>query len=81
MARFSQESLTAARAIFSGDDKEHPACHDCGGVHPRACPRIASERLVLDKDQNVTEREVTYWAPGTWETNVIFAEDVFDDVS
>lgn len=68
-----------ARAIFSGDDKEHPPCDDCGGVHARACPRIHKIRLKIDEKGIVTEREAEYWPNGHWEANVIFWDDINDD--
>lgn len=69
-----------AREIFSGKDPEKGACPDCGGVHVRACPRVASERVVLDDKGQPRERHVTYWAPGTWEDAclIIWADDAFD---
>lgn len=71
-----------AQQVFSGEDKDHQPCQDCGGVHVRACPRIASLRIVTgkvgDTDGVVVERDVTYWAPGVWEKDVIFADDVWE---
>jgi hypothetical protein len=69
-----------ARAVFSGLDKEHPPCGDCGGVHARECPRISSVRAVINEKGVVVEREVSYWAPGTWEKyGIIWPEDVYED--
>jgi hypothetical protein len=72
-----------AQKVFSGEDSEHQPCQDCGGVHTRACPRIASMSIVIGQEGDmkgvVTEREVTYWAPGTWEKGIIFADDVWED--
>ena len=87
MTTISKEMREAAARTFSGEDREHPPCPDCGGVHPRKCPRIASERVVIDPSHTdpeghpiITERDVTYWAPGTWEKYVlVWAEDIFDD--
>jgi hypothetical protein len=86
MARFSPQEMEMARQIFSGEDKEHPPCPDCGGVHARACPRVRSDRVIwsataqnADGSQVVVEREVHYWEPGTWEGGVIFAPDAFAD--
>lgn len=72
-----------AQKVFSGDDPDHKPCDDCGGVHTRACPRIASLRLVIgtvgDEKGVVVERDVTYWAPGVWEKDVTFADEVWGD--
>jgi hypothetical protein len=78
MPEISQEMREFAQAVFSGADKEHPPCQDCGGVHVRVCPRIASVRTVISDQGVLTEREVTYWAPGTWEKDIIWAGDVYD---
>lgn len=79
MPQMSPEMREFARAVFSGADKNHQPCQDCGGVHARVCPRIASVKTVINGDKVVTEREVTYWAPGTWEKGIIWSEDVHDD--
>jgi hypothetical protein len=69
-----------ARAIFAGDDAEHKACDDCGGVHARACPRIASLHVKIGTEGDtkgvIIERHVTYWPPGQWEKDIIFWDDV-----
>jgi len=67
-----------ARAIFSGEDKEHPPCQDCGGVHARACPRIRSVHTMINDQGIVVSREVTYWPPGQWEHHCIFWDDIND---
>jgi hypothetical protein len=86
MARFSPEELAMARTMFTGEDKDHPPCPDCGGVHARSCPRVSSDRVVWSptavdaQNQPVAiEREVHYWPPGAWEEYVIFARDAFAD--
>jgi hypothetical protein len=78
MPEFSPEARAAAQAIFSGADKDHQPCIDCGGVHARVCPRIHRLTYSLDGSGVVTHREVEYWAPGTWEDGIIWSEDVYD---
>lgn len=76
-----------ARAIFAGEDKAHPPCEDCGGVHARACPRIASLKTIMGPVPvaggpdiiTTVQREVQYWPPGQWEKDVIFWDDINDD--
>lgn len=68
-----------ARAIFSGEDEDHPPCQDCGGVHARACPRIRSIKTIISDKGIVVEREVTFWPPGQWEHQVIFWDDINDE--
>ena len=79
MPEVSPQMREFAEAVFSGQDKDHPPCQDCGGVHARACPRIAKLHVVINGDGVVTERTVEYWQPGTWETGIIWLEDVYDD--
>jgi hypothetical protein len=80
MPYLSPQLREAAKAMFTGEDKDHPPCQDCGGVHARACPRIAKLHTVVNGDGIVTERTVEYWAPGSWESHgIIFPEDVYDD--
>lgn len=68
-----------AQRVFADKEEQKP-CQDCGGVHPRACPRIASLAVKVNGDGVVTEREVTYWAPGVWEIYVqVWPEDVYED--
>lgn len=78
-----------AREIFSGtatDESNNPieACHHCGGIHVRVarlaadrqpCPRIKS----LRRHEDGTLLEVSYWAPGRWEADVIFPHHVYSD--
>jgi hypothetical protein len=72
-----------AQRVFAGEDKDHEPCGDCGGVHTRACPRIASLHVVIgtagESKGVIIERDVTYWAPGVWEKDIIFAGDVWED--
>jgi hypothetical protein len=66
-----------ARTVFAGKT-DQSACQDCGGLHARACPRIQAVRAVINGDGVVIEREVSYWAPGTWEKYVdIFPEEAY----
>jgi uncharacterized Zn finger protein len=78
MPVISAEMRDFARKVFA-DDAEQKPCQDCGGVHTRVCPRLSSVRVVVSDKGVITEREVTYWAPGTWEKDIIWAEDVYDD--
>jgi hypothetical protein len=56
-------------------------CPECGGLHFRSCPRVHSYRIRY-KPENaeiVLEREVIYWPPGTWEDDVVFKDEIYDD--
>ena len=80
MPDISPQLREAAKAIFSGQDKDHPPCRDCGGVHARACPRVQSERVVFNATGGITERHVTYFPPDTWEhIGILWPEDIYDD--
>jgi hypothetical protein len=68
-----------AKRVFAGEEKDHQPCQDCGGVHARACPRISAIKILIDDKGVVVERDVRYWAPGTWEDDVTFPEDVWED--
>lgn len=73
-----------AQRVFAGQDPVNKPCEDCGGVHTRACPRIASIRVVLSQagtTMSITERDVTYWAPGLWEEGIIWPDDVWEEDS
>jgi hypothetical protein len=74
----SPEMREFAQKVFA-DEVDQKPCQDCGGVHTRICPRLSSVRTVISDKGIITERDVTYWAPGTWETGIIWAEDVYDD--
>lgn len=79
MPSISPESRQAAKAIFAGQEPGRGPCPDCGGIHARACPRIAKIHVILNRDGHVTDRAVEYWPPGTWEETVLFPEDVHDE--
>lgn len=79
MPEISPEMREFAQRVFSGEDKDHQPCQDCGGVHVRMCPRLSSVRTVISDKGIIVEREVTYWAPGTWEAGIIWAGDVYED--
>lgn len=73
----------ASREIFEGKVEGKTACWHCGGLHgfiPRLevwrqpCPRI--KHVVYDGGH---VREVEYWSPGTWETGIIFPDNVYDE--
>lgn len=79
MPDFSPELRDFARQVYAGEVDQKP-CQDCGGVHARVCPRLSSVRIVTDGNARVTEREVTYWAPGTWEDyEILWPEDAYED--
>jgi hypothetical protein len=79
MPGMSQELRDFARQVFA-DKADQKPCQDCGGVHARVCPRLQSVRQVINADGVLVEREVTYWAPGVWESyGIIWPEDVYDD--
>lgn len=51
----------------------------------RACPRVKRYRIKYNADHpvgydlEVIEREVEYFPPGTWEKEVVFVDEVFED--
>ncbi len=50
-------------------------CEHCGGLHARACPRVARMRFSSSNGKLI---EVEFWADGQWDdSNVIWPEDVF----
>jgi hypothetical protein len=61
-----------ARQFF--EQPGEPGCIDCGGMHRRQCPRV--KRKTMNADLIVIE--VEYWPPGTWESDIIFPEDVYE---
>jgi DNA-binding transcriptional regulator YiaG len=52
------------RARFDQHQRDYPVgvCQWCGGVHPRACPRV--KRIVYNENRQVTE--VEYFPDGAW---------------
>lgn len=73
-----------ARAIFEGAAADRSACHFCAGIHAtvagvpsnrQPCPRV--KRVEWHPDGTVLS--VEYWAPGRWESDVIFPADVYGD--
>jgi hypothetical protein len=75
------EVLTAQQRseakIFFESDR---ACHECGGMHSRSCPRVKRHRTVYNPNGSVTEREVEYWEPGSWEhLGVVWPEDIYEE--
>lgn len=80
----SVQSRRDAQDIFEGRNPNRSPCEHCGGVHARACPRIKREQITYDYNVNtsvtqITGRTVSYWPPGTWETDdIIFPEDVYE---
>lgn len=85
----SEDQLTAeeretARAIFEGEIEGRSACHFCAGIHSHVaglppqlqpCPRVKRVERHVDGTVLVVE----FWRPGTWESDVIFPEDVYED--
>ncbi len=67
------EQRADMRARFDQHQHDHPVgvCAHCGGVHPRACPRV--KRIVYGDNRQIAE--VEYWADGSWPT----ADVVFPD--
>lgn len=45
--------------------------HNCGGVHPRACPRV--KRIAYGENRQITE--VEYWPDGSWPTSDVVFPD------
>lgn len=74
----------SARAIFEGRTEGRAACQWCAGIHAQVaglppmwqpCPRI--KRVERHTDGSVLV--VEHWPPGTWEADVIFPADVYDE--
>ncbi len=69
------EQRLAARDLFDAG-----VCPDCGGIHQRACPRVQSYVIRYKPETNqIIERSVTFFPPGTWEENVLFRDDVYEE--
>lgn len=68
-----------ARRVFAGQEPGHQPCEDCGGLHRRACPRIAAVRVAISDKGVIVERDVTYWAPGVWEAGIVWPDDVWEE--
>lgn len=84
MDGLSDEVKAQARDIFEGKVEGVTECQFCAGIHPRVtgldiswqpCPRI--KRIERHTDGSILVIE--HWEPGSWEHNVIFPDDVFDD--
>lgn len=80
----SPEHKEQARAIFEGEIEDRSACCFCGGLHTfvaklrphlQPCPRIKS----VERHMDGTVLKLEHWPPGTWEADVIFPSDVYDD--
>jgi hypothetical protein len=83
------EDKASAREIFSGSVKDPQgrqveACYFCGGLHDRVagldpdrqpCPRIKR----LERHVDGTLLSVEFWAPGRWESGIVFPRDVYDE--
>lgn len=80
MPNFTPEQKADARAIFEGKVADRKVCEFCGGVHLRACPRVKRSRVVYKPDlTGILEQEWEYWEPGSWESDVLFADQVYGD--
>ena len=80
MPDFTPEQRADARAIFEGKIADRKACEYCGGVHLRSCPRVRHSRVVWKPDlTGMLEQEIWFWPPGTWESDVLFADQVYGD--
>ena len=68
-----QQKLEAQQAFAEGK-----ACVDCGGLHPRACPRV-KRQVWLRTGAGAGERtEVEYW--GTYDDSaIVWPEDAYED--
>lgn len=71
----SQQAKADARQFFEASR----ACSECGGMHSRACPRVKRVHVIFNPQGTVIEREVEYWRPGLWETDVVWPEDVYEE--
>lgn len=88
-AGLSPAERAEAREIFSGaatdpDGNPIEACHYCGGLHGRVarlpadqqpCPRVKR----IERHPDGTVLAVEYWPPGTWEIDIVFPRDAFDE--
>jgi hypothetical protein len=72
LALTRQEKRDAQAAFADGK-----ACEDCGGIHPRACPRVKRQVWLRSGPGDGQRTEVEYW--GTYDqTGIIWPEDAYD---
>jgi hypothetical protein len=62
-----------ARQIFA----EGKACGDCGGIHPRACPRVKRQVWLRSGPGDGQRTEVEFWRTYD-QTGIIWPEDAYD---
>lgn len=84
MDGLSEEAKAQAREIFEGKVEGVTACQFCAGIHARVagldaawqpCPRIKR----VERHSDGTILVIEHWEPGSWERNVIFPDDVYDE--
>jgi hypothetical protein len=69
----TRQQKADAQAAFA----EGKACEDCGGLHPRACPRVRRQVWLRSGPGDGQRTEVEYWR--NWDqAGVIFPEDAYD---
>ena len=74
--RLSPEDRADARRIFQAAGEGGRVCSFCGGIHMRACPRVAEFELYQDGKL----KRVRFWTDGEWkDSDIIWPEMAFDD--
>lgn len=80
----TDDEVGHAIRIFEGKVEDKSACWHCGGIHSivaklrldqQPCPRIKRVERNPDGFPLITE----YWPPGTWEKDVLFLHQIYDD--
>lgn len=78
MPQLSPETRDYLIRVFQGKEEEKP-CEDCGGAHKRACPRVKRYLAIANDQGLVVHQEREFWPPGTWEQDVIFPDQLFEE--
>ncbi len=76
MSSLSEEERAQARQLFETGGEDSRVCSFCGGVHTRACPRVASFEL----HESGKLKSVQFFAEGSWDDSfIIWPEMAFED--
>lgn len=84
VTELDREDKEYARKVFRGEIDGQTACHFCAGIHAsvaklrphmQPCPRIKN----VERHVDGTVLKLEFWPPKTWEHDVIFPKDVFDE--
>jgi len=72
LALTRQQKADAQQAFAEGK-----ACEDCGGLHPRACPRVKRQVWLRSGPGDGQRTEVEYWNEFD-QTGIVWPEDAYD---